>query len=816
MSRTPEEIVRQWQALGKEKPMVLPTNIFPGGVEVLGRGSASSDWFFVGDSPGYHESIGGAPFIGPSGRILVSLLTYFTDLRRSNVYMTNVIKHAPPRYHTLKAKEIKAYLPSFIKELEQRNPKVVVTIGAPAAKVFDKTVKLKDDHGIAKECTLGEWSGILIPWYHPFFAISNVTTFEGMVNDASRLHTEANKIAQIPLHLDYKLVEEAEAVSYLLEHWGDIGFDTETTGFKVGKVLMHDQCRMIGYSISWTPGQGVYVATTKMGPGMAAIMESPLWHKICHNAKFEHKILQTQGIQLINYDDTQLVAYLLGEDKVGLKHLAIQHLGADPISYKDVTGGKDMSELLPSDIATYAAMDADHTLRLWTALYPRLRRECLVEVYNPLELECVPVLDSMEHQGMLVDNNACKEVEDALTVEVVLTKDRVKQAFKDVGFEDYQSMNIDSGDQIADKFVKLGAPLVKKTKSGDRFAVDTPVLEDIEYWKPELVKPLLEYRKLTKLVGYVNSFQKLQGPDHRLHTSFNQSGHFDQAGGEGSAPSTGRVSSSGPNLQNIPHHRAKLNGVNWGDELRKCIVARPGWTILSADLGQEEPRIVAVLAQDQTLLNGFANGDDIYRPATMSLYPHTLSNETDQEWKVKWEDWERFIGKTFFLAWYYGAGAGRLKDMDAVLSKLDIHRGLSLLAEAHPARQKYLDDTWDFLSEHGYVESMSGRKRWISKAWSPNAKDRADALREAANMRVQGTAADILKRALPRIHNELKEMEAMLVSTVHDEVILEVPMGEIDEVAKVVQKAFGDQLPGVKLILETFVGERWSERRRLT
>ena len=238
--------------------------------------------------------------------------------------------------------------------------------------------------------------------------------------------------------------------------------------------------------------------------------------------------------------------------------------------------------------------------------------------------------------------------------------------------------------------------------------------------------------------------------------------------------------------------------------------------LLSADLGQEEPRIVAVIANDETLLGGFATDRDIYRPATEALYPYTASDEEDKPWKRKWEDWERFIGKTFFLAWYYGAGASRLKQMDKNLKPKDVQRGLAMLAEAHPARQAFLDDTMRQLQDMGFVTSLHGRKRWISKVWSPKKKEREEALREAANMRVQATAADILKIALPRIHAALQPMQTRLVSTVHDEVVIDTPPEEAPVVAEIVSTAFRDLLPGVPLILETYVGQNWADRERLT
>jgi DNA polymerase-1 len=196
------------------------------------------------------------------------------------------------------------------------------------------------------------------------------------------------------------------------------------------------------------------------------------------------------------------------------------------------------------------------------------------------------------------------------------------------------------------------------------------------------------------------------------------------------------------------------------------------------------------------------------------LYPYARIDGSDVEFKEAF-DHERFVGKTFFLAWYYGAGASRLRVFDSSLTASDVKRGLTMLEEAHPARKDYLDETFELLNTTGYVSSLFGRKRWISKIWSPHTKERDEAMREAANMRVQATAADILKIALPRIHEALEGKESALVSTVHDEVILDTPPSEVRYVTRVVSSAFGDLLTDVDLTLETFIGETWAERNRV-
>ena len=796
---------------------LIPTDVFPGSGLVPGDGPLDSSWFFLGEAPGCGEDRAGRPFIGLSGKLLSKLLEYYTDLRRSGIYVTNVVKHRPPDNRTPKVAEVRKYLPFLYEELAEVNPRVVVACGATAAKVFDKGIKVTDDHGVARYVEIPNvWFGILVPWFHPAYALRNPAAFEALAMDAGRLHAEVERLEGPTLETDYSLVDEAEVVEFLLAHWQPFGFDTETMSPTHGKVFATDEADMVGYSVRVRPGQGWYVAAEHVGEGMAAILESPLWTKICHNAKFELKILRKQGVEIRGYEDTKLAAYLLGEPRTGLKTLVKQHLGILPVTYEQVTGGVDMSELPPEDIYEYAAADADHTLRLWGLFPQRLDAEGLRKVYEDIEKPLISTLARMENIGMNVDVDACQDASRRLRLALTESEIAVVTAMQDAGVET-GGFNINSGDQLADILEALDAPLKKRTKSKRRYVVDADALDSIRAWNAGIIEPLLDYRKYAKMQTYVENFVQLRGPDGRLHTSFNQSGHWEEAGGAaGSAPSTGRVSSSGPNLQNIPHHRARIGDVDWGQVLRRCLVASDNQVLMSADLGQEEPRIIAVVANDRTLADGFQDGRDIYRPATEALYPSTVFDGTDAEFKREFE-YERFVGKTFFLAWYYGAGGGRLRTLDESLGPKDVARGLSLLSGAHPARAAYLEETRALLEADGFVTTLYGRKRWISKAWSRNKKDREEALREAANSRIQGTAADILKIALAKIDAALTKagLCGRLVLTVHDDVVIDLPQSEVTRANEIVCREFRGLLPGLALEVETYVGATWGERERI-
>ena len=528
---------------------------------------------------------------------------------------------------------------------------------------------------------------------------------------------------------------------------------------------------------------------------------------MCHNAKFEHKILRRVGVDLQGFEDTKIAAYVLGETPTGLKPLAKQWLQVLPETYSDVTQGRDMSELTAEEITSYAAADADNTLRLWRDLEPLLHEHGVYSLYKNIELPLVPVLSKMEGRGVLVDEKLCEQVGWELGVAKSSARNRCIEALE-VG----AGFNIDSPDQLEALFVGMGAPLTKRTPSDERFSVDADSLESIKEWNPALIRHLLDYRKYTKMQTYVDGFIDLRGPDGRLHTSMNQAGHFEEAGGTGEAPSTGRMSSSGPNLGNVPHHRATIQGVDWGKIIRRCLIAPEGYVLISADLAQEEPRIIAEIAHDQTILDAVREGRDIYRPTTEAMYPYTADGSGDDVWKETWGAWERYNGKQLFLAWYYGAGAKRVKMLDPTLSYETVRTALSNLSKAHPARDPYLDETRAMLEEDGYAESLFGRRRWFPAAWSKRMSSREEALRQAANMRIQSTAADILKMALPRIDAGLEGTRSGLLFTVYDEVVLEVHEDEVDEAVEVIKDVFKTYLPSVGLPIEVMIGRRWGDR----
>lgn len=790
-------------------------NPYEGASYVPGTGPVPCDWLFLGEAPGKDEDRTGKPFVGRSGKRLWSVLDMTLDLSRETVHVDNIVPYRPPGNRDPYVKEIKLFLPRLEAVLAEVKPKVVVTLGRIPTAVFEKGVRLTAEHGKARLATFGSWTGVVVPWYHPAYTLRNSWALGVMLEDGKRLVKEVNNVRKRRVATTYTL-----ETGFPAGNSSPIGVDTETTSPTRAGIFVTDEAQMVGYSVSAAPSTGAYVPCQVLDGPMREALEDEATVKICHNSKFELKVFKRLGVEMVNYEDTMVAAYVLGEQSVSLKDLTRQVLGISPITYKQATNGRDMSELLPEEIKDYAAADSDHTLQLWKKFKERLEIEGLWEIYQDIEMPLVPVLAEMEARGAKLDLTHTNSLSFELRAAANTHGESARGASGD------PNININSDAQLEKLLVAKGVPLRKLTKGRSRYSVDAEVLKSIESHWPEFITPLLNYRKYRKLAQYITSWLALVADDGRLHPSFNQAATYDESGGESRrAPSTGRISVSGPNLSNIPHHRAFVNGVNWGDKMRDCLVAEDGCVLMSADLAQEEPRIIAIVANDETLLTAFQEGRDIYRSATEALYSYailsirngnTISPAPDKEWAAEFPE-ERFAGKTFFLAWYYGGGAGTLASIDPTISRETIQKGIERLAEAHPARERYLESVRKETELYGYVSTLYGRRRNIPEIYSTEVKVAEEGLRMAANAKVQGTAADILKLAMRLIRNKLlcEGFRARMVNTVHDEVVLEVPRSEIDDVADIIKRSFRDLLPGLELIVEVNVGERWGSQTRL-
>ena len=610
---------------------------------------------------------------------------------------------------------------------------------------------------------------------------------------------------------DYRAVTDPAEVKGLVDEIrkaGRVAVDTETTSLEPMRAVL------VGISLSWEPGQGVYLplghespeATLLDGgegpelpenlpglddPAMAplvAMLQDPEVPKVGQNLKYDLLVLRRAGVDLQGVDfDTMVASYVLdpGRRQHSLDILATDYLGYTPIPYEQVAG-KGRSQIpfsrVPLDQATpYACEDADIALRLMEKFGPELEEHRLMRLFRELEMPLVPVLADMEWHGIRIDAAFFREMSGKLARELELIQDDI---WKEAGEE----FNINSNPQLREiLFEKLELPVIRRTKTGP--STDASVLEELAAQGYTLPIRLLEYRQLEKLRStYVDALPKLVHPETgRIHASFNQT-----------VAATGRLSSSDPNLQNIPI-RTQV-----GREIRKGFVPQPGWSFLAADYSQIELRILAHFSGDEAFVTAFRDGRDVHRQTASVIFDVPLDEVTDEQ---------RARAKTINFATLYGQGEFSL-GRQLGISREEAGEFIAEYFRRFSGVRRFLDEQVELAREKGYVETLSGRRRYVRELESKNWNVRQFGERVAQNTPIQGTAADLIKEAMLRIHRGLPErgLEARLLVQVHDELVFEVPEGELDEAREfVVSEMEGAMELEVPLKVDVGVGGSWYE-----
>ncbi len=510
-------------------------------------------------------------------------------------------------------------------------------------------------------------------------------------------------------------------------------------------------------------------------------------HKVGHNAKYDMMVLARHGVDLKGLRfDTMVGAYLLnpGRRNLGLKELAFEQLGIimSPISDLIGTGKRQitMAEVPIRLAADYAGADADMTLRLMERLEPELRERDLASLMSEVEVPLIPVLASMELAGIQVDGEFLKRMGRDLDVQLDALE---KDIYGAVGHE----FNISSPKQLGDVlFSQLRLPHGRKTKTG--YSVDAEVLESLRGQHPA-VDTLLEYRQLSKLkTQYVDGLVALINPsDGRVHTSFNQT-----------IAATGRLSSSNPNLQNIPV-RTEV-----GRRIRRAFLADSGYYLMMADYSQIELRILAHITGEPELVTAFERDEDIHSATAARLFNVELKDVTPEQ---------RRLAKTVNFGVLYGQSAFGLANT-AGISHSEAAAFIRNYETSFPQVRQYIETTLHHARTRGYVETLLGRKRYIQDLAQLPVVARQAAEREAINMPIQGTNADMIKIAMIRLQKRLQEVEpnARLILQVHDELVLEVPDTSVDPVRELVCQAMVNALPlRVPVKVEVKLGRNWYE-----
>ncbi len=584
-------------------------------------------------------------------------------------------------------------------------------------------------------------------------------------------------------------------------------FDTETTSTDA----LHAE--LVGISFSMKPREAYYLSivpeqTTASGdlfghrksegPSseltakracllLQPIFESQKSHKIGHNIKYDILVLSRYGIEVRGpIADTMVASYILRADaRHNMDDAAKEYLKYKTVSYADLTGtGKEQKNIREVDLKSlsdYSCEDADITYRLFETMRPKLEEFGMYQLCEEIEFPLVAVLTRMEQAGVAIDVDFLQGMSKELDVQLTgLTKDIHRIAGG--------PFNINSTQQLGDiLFNKLMLPTVRKTKTG--FSTDVAVLEALQHQHP-IIDKLLEYRQLSKLKStYVDALPELVNPDTgRVHTSFNQT-----------IAATGRLSSSDPNLQNIPI-RTEI-----GRSIRKAFVAgKKGNLIMSADYSQIELRVMAHISGDEGLAEAFRKKEDVHTTTAAKVFG-VSPKEVTRDMRRK--------AKEVNFGIMYGIGPFGLS------SRLEITQSeakdiIARYFERFPKVKQYINDTISKARTDGYVSTLLGRRRYLPDLRSANQNIRSNAERQAINMPIQGTAADMIKLAMVNIDDTIrkKRLASLMILQVHDELVFEVKKTEEDNMKALVEKQMRDALKlSVPVEVEIGVGKNWLE-----
>ncbi|UWR29859.1 DNA polymerase I [Sulfitobacter sp. W002] len=620
---------------------------------------------------------------------------------------------------------------------------------------------------------------------------------------------DAPQVADVPFdHSKYEQVSDAEALRVWLDRIYEVGYvavDTETTG------LNEMTAELVGVSLSVEAGQACYIPLTHkasrgddlfgsddLAPGQMPIeealqlltpmLEDPAILKIGQNMKYDGKIFAQLGITVAPIDDTMLMSYAMhaGLHGHGMDTLSERYLGHTPLPIKPLLGsGKSavtFDKVPMEDAVPYAAEDADVTLRLWQLFKPQLHRAEVTKVYETLERPLVPVLAQMERSGILVDRDTLSRMSNAFAQKMAGLEADIHELAG-------ETFNVGSPAQLGEiLFGKMGLEGGKKGKTG-KYSTGADVLEDLAT-EHDLARRVLDWRQLSKLKStYTDALQDHVNADTgRVHTCYSIAG-----------AATGRLASTDPNLQNIPIRSEE------GRRIREAFVAPEGKVLVALDYSQIELRILAHIAQIDALKEAFQRGDDIHAMTASEMFDVPMDQMTPEI---------RRNAKAINFGVIYGiSGFGLARNLR--IPRAEAQGFIDRYFERFPGIRTYMDDTKAFAKEHGFVQTLFGRKINTPNigAKGPQA---GFAARAAINAPIQGTAADVIRRAMVRMPEAIADLPATMLLQVHDELLFEVEKGAEDALiaaAREVMENANDPVVklDVKLIVDAGVGANWAE-----
>lgn len=584
-----------------------------------------------------------------------------------------------------------------------------------------------------------------------------------------------------------KMIDEISAA-------GIVSFDTETDS------LLPVEANLVGMSFSIAENAGWYLPVQSKGlfsddypdpsetiPLVKPLLEDPKIKKIGQNIKYDLMVLRRAGIELLGIDfDTMIASYLIdpSERRHNIDDLAEYYLGHKTITFKELVGvGKSavpITEVPLERLSDYAIEDADIAFRLYTLFGPKIVQNELTDLFRDIEMPLLQVLAGMEYTGVRIDTAHFEAMRKETLSKIVKVE---KNIYRLAGRE----FNINSTRELsAILFDELGLKPLKKTKTG--FSTDIQVLEGLQ-GRHEIIDSLITYRTLSKLQGtYIDALPKLISPvTGRIHTSYNQT-----------VAATGRLSSSDPNLQNIPVRD------DLGRQIRRGFIADKGFILMSADYSQIELRLAAHYSEDKNMISAFRDGIDIHNMTASSVFGADINSITPDM---------RRQAKIINFATIYGVSPYGLSQQ-AEIGMKEAAIFIEKYFETYPGFRKYIDDTVAFAKEHGYVRTLMGRRRPVPEINSTTVFRREGAVRVAINTPIQGTSADMIKIAMIRINDEIKEnrMKSRMIMQVHDELVFEAEKSEADELEAMVREKMVNAIKlKVPVVVDIGRGNNWDE-----
>ena len=594
---------------------------------------------------------------------------------------------------------------------------------------------------------------------------------------------------------NYMIIQGDLGVKLFLQNLmnqSSVCFDTETTGIDALNAAL------VGMSFSWAKGEAFYVPFPEnqeeaklLADKFKPFFENETIEKIGQNMKYDLKVLAKYDIQIKGpLFDTMIAHYLINPDmRHNMDVLSETYLKYSPKSIETLIGKKGKNQLsmrdVPlEDIKEYAAEDADVTLQLKEHFQPILEKVGTKKLFDEIEIPLVPVLAAMEAEGIRLDVNFLKAMATDMQKEIV---DFEQKIYETAGEKFNLASPKQLGDILFDK-LKIGGAKQKKTKTG-QYATGEEVLSYLAN-EHQIVRDILEWRQMVKLQStYIEALPNQVDPKtQRVHTDYMQT-----------VAATGRLSSNNPNLQNIPIRTER------GKLIRKAFISRDeNYSLLSADYSQIELRIIAALSGEENMIKAFQNNEDIHRSTAAKVFNVALENVTKEQ---------RSNAKTVNFGIIYGVSAFGLSNQTS-LSRSESAALIEAYYKTYPKLKSYMSDQVDFARQHGYVQTVLGRRRYLKDINSANAVVRGAAERNAVNAPIQGSAADIIKLAMINIHRKLtsENWKSKMLLQVHDELVFDVHHSELEKIKPMIKHEMENAFTmSVPLEVEMGVGQNWLE-----